>query len=51
MAHFTPIYGDEMTQFYFSFLYSFYSIPNIVLPLFGGVFCDRYGTIKNDFRL
>jgi hypothetical protein len=25
-------------------LYSVYSFPNMILPLFGGVFVDKYGT-------
>jgi MFS family permease len=28
---------------YYSLLYSVYSLPNIVLPFFGGVFVDRFG--------
>ena len=27
----------------YSLLYSVYSLPNIVLPLFSGIFIDMYG--------
>ncbi|EGR31964.1 major facilitator superfamily protein, putative, partial [Ichthyophthirius multifiliis] len=43
---FSPIYGKEETQIYYSFLYSVYSIPNIILPLFGGILCDQLGYRK-----
>ena len=30
----------------YSLMYSGYSLPNMVLPLFGGVIMDKYGTGK-----
>ena len=30
-------------EFFFSLLYSVYSVPNLVLPFFGGYFVDRFG--------
>lgn len=45
MNTYSPIYGDHSTSFYFSFLYSFYSIPNIVLPLVGGFMSDIFGIL------
>ena len=30
-------------EYQFNLLYSTYSLPNIVLPFFGGVFVDKYG--------
>ncbi|KRX09218.1 Major facilitator superfamily domain, general substrate transporter [Pseudocohnilembus persalinus] len=41
LEQFSPKYGQETSEIFFSFLYTFYSIPNIVLPLMGGVLCDR----------
>ena len=40
---FSPKYGEAKTSFYFSFLYSLYSIPNILLPLAGGFLSDIFG--------
>ena len=36
-----PPYNLKPSQY--SLLYSVYSIPNMVLPLFGGVFLDKIG--------
>ncbi len=36
-------YGMGMGDFEYQLLYSFYSFPNIILPLFGGYFIDRLG--------
>ena len=36
-------YGMGMNDVEYQLLYSFYSFPNIVLPLFGGYFIDRLG--------
>ena len=30
-------------EYQFNLLYSAYSLPNVILPFFGGVFVDRYG--------
>jgi MFS family permease len=30
-------------EFYFSLLYSLYSMPNMVIPIFGGILCDLLG--------
>ncbi|CAK4131319.1 unnamed protein product [Aphanomyces euteiches] len=30
-------------EMFFNLLYSVYSVPNVVLPLFGGLLCDKYG--------
>jgi MFS family permease len=35
----------EQFQLYYSMMYSVYSLPNIVLPLIGGVLVDRVGVI------
>ncbi|CAD8197327.1 unnamed protein product [Paramecium octaurelia] len=43
---YSPIYGEHLTNFYFSFMYSFYSIPNIILPLVGGFMSDVFGYRK-----
>jgi MFS family permease len=32
-----------MDSFHYSLLYTVYSIPNMVLPIFGGVFLDKIG--------
>ncbi len=36
-------YGMNMSDIQYQLLYSFYSFPNIVIPLFGGYFIDRLG--------
>ncbi|CAD8185695.1 unnamed protein product [Paramecium pentaurelia] len=46
MQTYSPIYGEHLTSFYFSFMYSFYSIPNIILPLVGGFMSDVFGYRK-----
>ncbi|CAD8100810.1 unnamed protein product [Paramecium sonneborni] len=46
MQTYSPIYGEHFTSFYFSFMYSFYSIPNIILPLVGGFMSDVFGYRK-----
>ncbi|CAD8053468.1 unnamed protein product [Paramecium primaurelia] len=46
MQTYSPIYGEHLTSFYFSFMYSFYSIPNIILPLVGGFMSDIFGYRK-----
>lgn len=33
----------NMNDLQYQLLYSFYSFPNIILPLFGGYFIDRLG--------
>lgn len=33
----------DMNDFQYQLLYSFYSFPNIILPLFGGYLIDRLG--------
>ena len=43
MDHYENIYGKEKSEMYFSFLYSFYNIPNIILPLIGGILVDEIG--------
>jgi MFS family permease len=48
-SHFSKFYDPAMVSFYFSMLYSFYSTPNIILPLFGGVFSDQFGYRKMSF--
>lgn len=35
----------EQFQLYYEMMYSVYSLPNIVLPLIGGVLVDRVGVI------
>ena len=30
----------------FALTYSVYSLPNMVLPFFGGYFCDRFGAAR-----
>ena len=34
---------NESFQYYLQLLYSLYSIPNLVLPFFGGYFIDKLG--------
>ncbi|EGR34440.1 major facilitator superfamily protein, putative [Ichthyophthirius multifiliis] len=46
VEHFTPVYGKEDAEIYYSFLYTVYSMPNIVLPLYGGVLSDLIGYRK-----
>lgn len=36
----------EITETKYSLLYSVYSFPNMVLPLFGGIFLDKVGYDK-----
>lgn len=31
-------------EYYFSFLYSIYSVPNIILPFIGGLFIIKFGS-------
>jgi len=38
-----PHHGMGLTTFQFNLLYSIYSLPNIVLPLFGGYLIDKIG--------
>jgi len=38
--------GRDNFETYFSLLYTVYSIPNVILPLFGGLFVDRIGTTR-----
>ncbi len=45
MDYFTPVYGKEDSEIYYSFLYTVYSIPNIILPLYGGVLSDLIGSV------
>jgi len=40
---FAPKYGKETAEYMFGLLYTIYSLPNIILPLFGGVLTDKYG--------
>uniref|UniRef100_A0AAV1V787 Lysosomal dipeptide transporter MFSD1 n=2 Tax=Peronospora matthiolae TaxID=2874970 RepID=A0AAV1V787_9STRA len=40
--HFSAIPKDRY-EFLFNLLYTLYSIPNILLPFFGGVLVDRFG--------
>ncbi|EAR90770.2 MFS transporter (macronuclear) [Tetrahymena thermophila SB210] len=44
--YFAPIYGKENTEILYSFLYTIYSLPNVILPLFGGVLTDKIGYRK-----
>ena len=39
--------GTPHFDFYFDGLYSVYSLPNIVLPLAGGVIVDRWGVVRS----
>jgi MFS family permease len=32
-----------MDSFHYSLLYTVYSLPNMVLPIFGGIFLDKIG--------
>lgn len=36
-------HGMGMSNLQYQLLYSFYSLPNIIIPLFGGYFIDRLG--------
>lgn len=36
----------DLNSTYFSYLYSIYAAPNIVLPFFGGIFIQRWGKAK-----
>uniref|UniRef100_K3WG66 Lysosomal dipeptide transporter MFSD1 n=1 Tax=Globisporangium ultimum (strain ATCC 200006 / CBS 805.95 / DAOM BR144) TaxID=431595 RepID=K3WG66_GLOUD len=40
--HFSQ-YPKERYEFLFNLLYTLYSVPNILLPFFGGVLVDRFG--------
>ena len=46
MDNFSDKYGKDKSEFYFSLLYTVYSIPNVVLPIYGGVLSDLIGKIK-----
>ena len=37
----------DMNNTKFSFMYSVYSLPNMICPLFGGLFIDRFGNSKS----
>ena len=43
---FSDYMGNDSDNFetYFQLLYTLYSIPNVVLPFFGGYFVDKFGT-------
>ncbi|ETV85102.1 hypothetical protein H257_02960 [Aphanomyces astaci] len=41
--HFSGSVSKEDFEMYFNLLYSVYSVPNMVLPLFGGVLTDKFG--------
>lgn len=36
----------KVTNTKYSLMYSFYSMPNIIFPFFGGYLCDKIGTSK-----
>jgi MFS family permease len=36
----------KVTNTRYSLMYTLYSIPNIIFPLFGGYFVDKFGTSK-----
>lgn len=47
--HFYGENADESKsefEYYFSLLFSLYSLPNLVLPYFGGILSDKYGNNK-----
>ncbi|ETW06154.1 hypothetical protein H310_03737 [Aphanomyces invadans] len=41
--HFSGSVAQSDFEMYFNLLYSVYSVPNIVLPLFGGILADKFG--------
>lgn len=47
---FSPKYGKDNVLIYFSLLYTIYSLPNVILPLFGGVLSDKIGIFLFNFQ-
>lgn len=39
----SPLKGSTFAEFSYSMFYSIYSIPNIILPMFGGILTDKFG--------
>lgn len=40
---FEPITGEENFEYFYHLLYSVYSLPNIILPMIGGLLIFKYG--------
>lgn len=43
LKYYQPYYTSIEFEFYFSMMYSLYSLPNTILPLIGGLLVDSYG--------
>jgi len=41
--HFSKEFGEKRFEKYFGLMYSVYSMPNIILPLVGGLLVDAVG--------
>lgn len=48
VSSFSNNYGSDNSEFIYSMLYTVYALPNIILPLIGGVLTDKFGK-KNFF--
>ena len=40
------VVDSESFEYYFSMFYTAYSVPNVVLPFFGGMLADRWGAAR-----
>lgn len=43
LKRFAPITGDNNFEYFYHLLYSVYSLPNIILPLIGGILIFKFG--------
>jgi MFS family permease len=43
LKRFAPITGENNFEYFYHMLYSVYSLPNIILPLIGGIFIFKFG--------
>jgi MFS family permease len=42
-THFAAEFGEHRFEKYFNLMYTCYSLPNIIIPIFGGTLVDRVG--------
>lgn len=43
VEYYAPKYGKDAAEYMYSLMYTIYSLPNIILPLFGGILSDKLG--------
>ena len=42
-------YSKNTSEYIFGLMYSVYNLPNIILPIIGGILTDKYGLVNNNF--